>query len=162
MDEEAKDTPWNSRRSYPSSQGMADKFTWGGGDGDTSTADNNMALAAQVDSDGSNEEDNDEPNGAMASPPGKPKRDAGDDSSFDVEEDLYSRNAPSASLSQLTAALSTIDSISIRQDQMEITMNNKFGNLEGQLAELLSLMKATSKNNKKTGEGHKRPPVGDE
>jgi hypothetical protein len=40
-------------------------------------------------------------------------------------------------------------------------MNNRFGTLEGQLAELLSLMKANLKNNNSTSEGHGRPPGGD-
>jgi hypothetical protein len=127
-----------------------------GSNGDTSTADSNNI--AQGDSDGSNEEDIEEPNGDTASPPGKPKRDEDKDSSLDEEEDLYSRNDPSASKSQLTAALSTMDSLSIRQDQMEATMNNRFGTLEGQLMELLSLMKANPNKNNSTGEGRGHPP----
>ena len=41
-------------------------------------------------------------------------------------------------------------------------MNNRFGTLEGQLSELLSLMKAKPNNNNLTGEGPGRPPGGDE
>ena len=41
-------------------------------------------------------------------------------------------------------------------------MNNRFGILKGQLAELLSLMKANPTNNNSTGEGHGSPPGGDE
>jgi hypothetical protein len=94
----------------------------------------------------------------MASPPGKPKQ-AKDENSSLNQEDLYYRKDPSASQSQLTAALSTMDSISIHQDKMETTMNSKFGTLEGQLAELLSLVKA-KQNNDGTGESHEYPPGG--